>query len=85
MREQTGAVTSPSHDNHKARRAQKGGVMASVFTGKSHHNEMTFELSLEINRKMQSVLEDALLKNIMLKVSCVCWMVVSSRYHVCAG
>ena len=67
-REQSGAISSPSHDSHRARRALKGGVMASVFTGKLHHNEMTFELSLEINRKMQSVLEDALLKNIMLKV-----------------
>lgn len=67
LREHAGAVTSPLHDSHKARRAVKGGVMASVFTGKLHHNEMTFDLSLEINRKMQSVLEDALLKNIMLK------------------
>ena len=71
MREQSGAVASPLHDSHKAKRARKGGVMASVFTGKMHHNEMTFDLSLEINRKMQSVLEDALLKNIMLKVRCV--------------
>eukprot|EP00731_Ephydatia_muelleri_P021322 Em0013g1049a len=67
VREQSGAVASPLHDSHKAKRARKGGVMASVFTGKMHHNEMTFDLSLEINRKMQSVLEDALLKNIMLK------------------
>ena len=29
---------------------------------------MTLELSLEINRKLQAVLEDTLLKNIMLKV-----------------
>jgi hypothetical protein len=29
---------------------------------------MTLELSLEINRKLQEVLEDTLLKNIMLKV-----------------
>ena len=47
--------------------------MATVFTGKpvkSHRAspEMTLELSLEMNRKMQSVLEDTLLKNITLKV-----------------
>lgn len=30
---------------------------------------MTYELSLEMNRKMQSVLEDTLLKNITLKES----------------
>ena len=30
---------------------------------------MTLELSLEINRKLQAVLEDTLLKNIMLKVT----------------
>ena len=72
MREESGSIASPLQDSHKAKRAaRKGGVMASVFTGKLHHNEMTFELSLEINRKMQSVLEDALLKNIMLKVSCL--------------
>lgn len=29
---------------------------------------MTLELSLEINQKLQAVLEDALLKNITLKV-----------------
>ena len=31
---------------------------------------MTLELPLEINRKMQAVLEDTLLKNITLKVGC---------------
>ena len=30
---------------------------------------MTLELSLEINQKLQAVLEDTLLKNITLKVS----------------
>ena len=30
---------------------------------------MTIELSLEINKKLQAVLEDTLLKNITLKVS----------------
>ncbi len=49
--------------------------MATVFTGGKgkgqRDTEMTYELSLEINRKMQSILEDTLLKNITLKV---CWL-----------
>lgn len=74
MREQSGALTPAVYDEHKARQAQKGGIMATVFTaGKGQkvlgtYPEMTYELSLEINRKMQSVLEDTLLKNITLKV-----------------
>ena len=43
--------------------------MATVFSGKHHSPDVTLELSLEMNRKMQSVLEDTLLKNITLKVS----------------
>ena len=43
--------------------------MASVFSGvRHHHHDVNLELSLEMNRKMQSVLEDTLLKNITLKV-----------------
>jgi len=42
--------------------------MATVFSGKHHSPDVTLELSLEMNRKMQSVLEDTLLKNITLKV-----------------
>lgn len=36
-------------------------------------NSLTLELSLDINRKLQAVLEDALLKNITLKVSGFCY------------
>ena len=73
MREQSGALAPPQYDEHKLKLARKGGIMATVFTGKStkaHRtsSEMTLELSLEMNRKMQSVLEDTLLKNITLKV-----------------
>jgi hypothetical protein len=42
--------------------------MASVYGSRAVDNNMTLELSLEINRKLQSVLEDTLLKNITLKV-----------------
>lgn len=44
--------------------------MAAVYNGaiKNNTSEMTLDLSLEINRKLQAVLEDTLLKNITLKV-----------------
>jgi hypothetical protein len=42
--------------------------MASVYGSRALDNNMTLELSLEINRKLQAVLEDTLLKNITLKV-----------------
>ena len=41
--------------------------MASLYSSKLSDSSMTLELSLEINRKLQAVLEDALLKNITLK------------------
>ena len=45
--------------------------MASVYSSKPVDPDMTLELSLEINRKLQAVLEDTILKNITLKVSVV--------------
>ena len=44
--------------------------MASVFAGSVQKGspEVTLEMSLEINRKMQAVLEDTLIKNITIKV-----------------
>ena len=42
--------------------------MASVFGSSQKDDTMTLELSLEINRKLQAILEDTLLKNITLKV-----------------
>ena len=50
--------------------SSKGGVMASLYSSKpvGDSGTMTLELSLEINRKLQAVLEDTLLKNITLKV-----------------
>ena len=48
-----------------------GGIMASIYSSNrdSTSGGMTLDLSLEINRKLQAVLEDTLLKNIMLKVT----------------
>lgn len=43
--------------------------MASLYTSHPADSGLTLELSLEINRKLQAVLEDTLLKNITLKVS----------------
>ena len=48
--------------------AKKGGIMASVYQSKRVDSHMTLELSLEINKKLQAVLEDTILKNITLKV-----------------
>ena len=42
--------------------------MASVFQSRVVDPGMTLELSLEINSKLQAVLEDTLLKNITIKV-----------------
>ena len=41
--------------------------MASLYSSKVTDSAMTLELSLEINKKLQAVLEDTLLKNITLK------------------
>lgn len=53
----------------QAELARHGGIMASVYNHQVSDENMTLELSLEINQKLQAVLEDVLLKNITLKVS----------------
>ena len=55
----------------KAQVSRHGGIMASVYSSKAVDPDMTLDLSLEINRKLQAVLEDTILKNITLKVSFV--------------
>lgn len=47
--------------------AKRTGIMASMY-GSKNDDAMSVELSMEINRKLQAVLEDTLLKNITLKV-----------------
>jgi len=52
--------------------AKKGGIMASLYSHQSLDEGMTLGLSLEINGKLQALLEDTLLKNIKLKASDLC-------------
>jgi len=49
--------------------SKKGGIMASLYSQQSLDDGMTLSLSLEINSKLQALLEDTLLKNIKLKAS----------------
>jgi len=53
----------------KAQLSKKHSIMASLYSSHQTDGTMTLDLSLEICRKLQAVLEDALLKNITLKVS----------------
>ena len=48
--------------------SKRGGIMASVYNSVSRDDHMTMDLSLQINHKLQAVLEDTILKNITLKV-----------------
>ncbi|XP_071476656.1 coiled-coil domain-containing protein 186-like, partial [Diadema antillarum] len=67
MREEAGALAPAASDANKAQMSKQGGIMASVYKSHSADPNMTLDLSLEINRKLQAVLEDTLLKNITLK------------------
>ncbi|XP_022818797.1 coiled-coil domain-containing protein 186 [Spodoptera litura] len=61
-----GAVGSSRRDDNKKEIARLGGgAMAAVWGGDP--GGITAELSLEMNRRLQAVLEDTLLKNITLK------------------
>lgn len=53
--------------------------MASLYTSHPADSGLTLDLSLEINRKLQAVLEDTLLKNITLKVT---WSALISAYTI---
>ncbi|XP_064541709.1 coiled-coil domain-containing protein 186 [Drosophila montana] len=71
LRDQTaGALTSSKSDQNKSELVKYGnGVMAAIYGGVkgAENKSMSLELSLEINKKLQTVLEDTLLKNITLK------------------
>ncbi|XP_012873218.1 PREDICTED: coiled-coil domain-containing protein 186 [Dipodomys ordii] len=67
LREESGALSSEASDFNKAHLSRRGGIMASLYTSHPADSGLTLELSLEINRKLQAVLEDTLLKNITLK------------------
>lgn len=64
---ESGALVSEESDLHKVTMAHQGGIMSSVYSSKPSDSNITLELSLEINKKLQAVLEDTLLKNITLK------------------
>ncbi|XP_042623769.1 coiled-coil domain-containing protein 186-like [Cyprinus carpio] len=67
LREESGAFSSEASDFNKANLSRRGGIMASLYTSHPADSGLTLDLSLEINRKLQAVLEDTLLKNITLK------------------
>ncbi|XP_015602940.1 coiled-coil domain-containing protein 186 isoform X2 [Cephus cinctus] len=67
LHENFDAMGSNERDRNKAELARHGGIMASVYNHRVSDDNMTLELSLEINQKLQTVLEDTLLKNITLK------------------
>ncbi|XP_033158039.1 coiled-coil domain-containing protein 186 [Drosophila mauritiana] len=73
LRDQTaGALTTSRSDQNKSELVKYGnGIMAAIYGGSSkaggENKSMSLELSLEINKKLQAVLEDTLLKNITLK------------------
>ncbi|KAK7068517.1 hypothetical protein SK128_026128 [Halocaridina rubra] len=67
MKEEAGALATSASDSSKAELMRHGGIMASVYGSAPRDGTMTLDLSLEINRKLQAVLEDTLLKNITLK------------------
>lgn len=80
LREESGAMSSEASDLNKAHLIRRGGIMASLYTSHPADSGLTLDLSLEINRKLQAVLEDTLLKNITLKV----WATIhSSDRHPC--
>ncbi|XP_071792870.1 coiled-coil domain-containing protein 186-like [Asterias amurensis] len=67
MRDEAGALAPVSSDINKAQMSKQGGIMSSLYRSQQTDPTMTLDLSLEINRKLQAVLEDTLIKNITLK------------------
>jgi len=80
LKQDSGALVSTDMDTDKPTHLKKSnegkrerrtsehtGIMSSLYSSKPNDSGMTLELSLEINQKLQSVLEDTLLKNFTLK------------------
>lgn len=67
MKEDSGQLTSTEYDAKKAKLAKNRGIMSSVYSSKPTDSTMTLELSLQINKKLQALLEDTILKNMTLK------------------
>ncbi|XP_053209843.1 coiled-coil domain-containing protein 186-like [Panonychus citri] len=68
LREEAGALSTNRMDENKKQLAKHGStVMSSLYKSYPTDSAMTLNLSLEINRRLQAVLEDTILKNITLK------------------
>lgn len=80
LREESGALSSEASDFNKAHLSKRGGIMASLYTSHPADSGLTLDLSLEINRKLQAVLEDTLLKNITLKVTWCALISMNSKH-----
>ncbi|KAK9887696.1 hypothetical protein WA026_000017 [Henosepilachna vigintioctopunctata] len=65
LRDRTNALTTNTMDECKCE--LKNGFMASINSGSIADKHLTLDMSLQINKKLQAVLEDALLENIILK------------------
>ncbi|THD28991.1 hypothetical protein D915_000148 [Fasciola hepatica] len=64
---QSGAVSPNSVDAHRQTISRTGGLMASLYAGRSNSNVPDRDTCLEISQKLQRVLEDTLFKNLTLK------------------
>merc|ERR1712115_48321 len=67
LKQDVGTLATTDMDDNKKRASEHTGIMSSLYSSKANDSGMTIELSLEINKKLQAVLEDTLLKNITLK------------------
>ncbi|CAK9299231.1 unnamed protein product [Gordionus sp. m RMFG-2023] len=67
LNEHAGALTTEEVDDNKASMARKSTIMSSIFNSTRNDKQMTLSLSLEINAKLQNLLEDSILKIIILK------------------
>jgi len=67
LKQDAGALASADMDQNKRRASEHSGIMSSLYSSKANDTGLTLELSLEINQKLQAVLEDTLLKNFTLK------------------
>ncbi|KAM7537650.1 hypothetical protein Aperf_G00000068173 [Anoplocephala perfoliata] len=66
--ENEGAAVPASADANKRQRMRRGGtLMAAVFAGDTSAAGSDLRTSLQLNQKLQSVLEDTLYKNLTLK------------------
>ncbi|WAR22226.1 CC186-like protein [Mya arenaria] len=69
LKEEAGTMTSNFRDKAKLEISRKHSIMGSLYSSHSNDGSMTLDLSMEINRKLQAVLEDTILKNMTLKES----------------